>query len=266
MQATVADIIELMERIVPPELAEDWDNVGLQVGSVSWPVRKLWVALDPSPDVVAAAGRAGVDMLITHHPLMLAPLRNIDFSKPPGSSIDQSARHRLALYAAHTNFDSVKEGLNDILADRIGLLKIRPLAPGPDGSPGIGRIGNLEDPIELKSLATTIKKRLSLAQVKISGEASLVVNTAAVCTGSGSSLLKDFFNSKAGVYISGDMRYHDAKDIQAAGRGLIDIGHFASEHIMVEALAGRLAAEINQTEFEVDVIPYTEEKDPFVVV
>ena len=266
MKATVTDIIELMERIVPSELAEDWDNVGLQVGSTDWTVRKIWVALDPSPDVVAAAGHSEVDMLITHHPLMITPLRNIDFSKPPGSSIDQSARHRLALYAAHTNFDSVKEGLNDILAGRIGLMNIRPLVPGPDDSPGIGRIGDFENPIELKSLALILKDKLSLAHVKISGEPSLLVNTAAVCTGSGSSLLKDFFNSAADIYISGDMRYHDAKDIQSAGRGLIDIGHFASEHIMVEVLAERLAAGLKQTEFKVDVIPYKEEKDPFVVV
>ncbi len=266
MKATVADIISLMEKIVPPGLAEDWDNVGLQIGRPDWIVHKIWIALDPAPDVVAAACRAGVDMLITHHPLMIAPLRNIDFSKPPGSTIDQSARHRLALYAAHTNFDRVGQGLNDILANRIGLLKIRPLACGPEGSPGIGRIGYLEHPVELKSLALAVKEKLALSLVKISGEPSHIVNAAAVCTGSGAGLLKEFLNSEAEVYISGDLRYHDAKDIQAADRGLIDIGHFASEHIMVAALSERLAADLEQTDFEVDVAPYENEKDPFVMV
>ena len=80
MKATVADIIELREELVPPDLAEDWDNVGLQVGRIDWPVQTIWVALDPSPDVVASACREDVDLLITHHPLMLAALRNIDFS------------------------------------------------------------------------------------------------------------------------------------------------------------------------------------------
>ena len=118
----------------------------------------------------------------------------------------------------------------------------------------------------MKSLAIKIKENLALSHVKICGEPSLNVRTAAVCTGSGSSLLKEFLNSEADVYISGDMRYHDAKDVQAADRGLIDIGHFASEHIMVEALAERLAARLGQTDFEVVVVPYKDETDPFAVV
>jgi len=264
--ATVADIIKVMEELVPLCLAEDWDNVGLQVGRLDWPVQTVWVALDPSPDVVAAACREGVDLLITHHPLMLTAVRNIDFSKPPGSIIDQSARHQLAVYAAHTNFDSVRDGLNDILAGRIGLKGLRPFISGPDDGSGIGRIGDLKKPENLNSLALIIKEKLSLPHVRFSGDPALMVHTAAVCTGSGSSLLKDFMASEANVYISGDMRYHDAKDIQAADRGLIDIGHFASEHIMVDILAERLAAGVAKIGSAVNILPYGNEKDPFVVL
>jgi putative NIF3 family GTP cyclohydrolase 1 type 2 len=74
MKATVADVIQVMEEIAPIHLAEDWDNVGLQVGKNSWSVKKIWIALDPTPEVVASAAEHKVNLLITHHPLIFSAL------------------------------------------------------------------------------------------------------------------------------------------------------------------------------------------------
>ena len=75
MAATIADIIGIMENIAPPSLAEEWDNVGLQLGQEDWPARTVWVALEPCPDIVAAACKKDVDLLVTHHPLLFKPLK-----------------------------------------------------------------------------------------------------------------------------------------------------------------------------------------------
>jgi len=369
---TVADIIEVMEAFAPFSLAEEWDNVGLQVGQLQWPVKTIWVALDPLPEVVDAACKNDVDLLITHHPLIFHPLRSIDFSTPVGSIIHKTTRHQLAIFAAHTNLDSATDGINDLLASRIGLKNLRVLSktlgpdiyklvvyvpvkyeqkvlnalfeteagkiasytccsfrsqgkgtfrPGPSSKPvfgkigeishadeirietvvhrtdlknviahvrehhpyetmaydvyslsapennqGLGRIGELDESTELASFALAVKEKLGLESVKIAGKPDLSVDKAAVCSGSGSGLMKYFLSSGAKVYISGDLRYHDARTAEAANLGLIDIGHFASEHLIVESLAQRLVKILSETGIALKIEAYRLEKDPFVIL
>ena len=121
-------------------------------------------------------------------------------------------------------------------------------------------------PATLAILAETIRKRLGVALVRYCGDPDMVVRRAAVCSGSGSSLMGAFFASGADVYISGDLRYHDARDAEAAGRGLIDMGHFASEHIIVGVLAERLRKALETRSLPVQVAECPLEKDPFVSI
>ena len=128
MKATVRNIIEAMQTIAPSCLAEKWDNVGLQVGDKDWTVKKIWIALDPLPEVVEAACSKGVDLLITHHPLLFKPLKSIDLSTTAGSIINTALCNEIAIFSAHTNLDKVKGGINDILADIIGLKNLKVLS------------------------------------------------------------------------------------------------------------------------------------------
>ena len=372
MTVTVADIIRLMETIAPPLLAEKWDNVGLQVGQRDWPVKTLWLALDPLPSVVSHACEAGADMLITHHPLIFKPLKSVDFSTPTGSVIHMANQYQLAVFAAHTNLDNVTGGVNDVLASRIGVENLRVLSapkfpdnyklvvyvpaeyeqkvlcalsetkagkigeysccsfrtpgtgtfrPGDSAKPwigkvgeifhadevrveavvpgadlkkvireiravhpyetmaydvyplqasetdqGLGRVGDLESPMSLKDFALKIKERLGLAWAKIAGSPDLMVHQTAICTGSGSSLMNDFFASGAQVYLSGDLRYHDARDAEARGLGLIDIGHFPSEHLIAEVLAERIRGLLSEIGSETKVEVCGSETDPFMIL
>lgn len=268
MPATIADIIKAMEALAPSCLAEEWDNVGLQVGQKNWPVQTVWIALDPAPDVVAAACSNGIDLLITHHPLIFNPLRSIDFSTPVGSIIHMAGEHQTGIFAAHTNLDNVIGGTNDALAYRIGLdnLKILSNDKRLDGNHGLGRVGELDKSKELASFALEIKEKLGLKFVKVAGKHNLLVSKVAVCAGSGSSLMDDFFSSGAQVYISGDLRYHDARATEAADFGLIDIGHFASEHLIVDVLVERLGKILLETGIDVKVETYKLEKDPFTIL
>ena len=120
--------------------------------------------------------------------------------------------------------------------------------------------------MDLYSFALSIKKKLGLNSVKVAGNHELEVKTAAVCTGSGSSLLNDFIASGAQVYISGDLGYHAARTIETANLGLIDIGHFASEHLIVDVLTNRLKKVLADTGVAITVDAYRLENDPFLIV
>ena len=268
--SVVNDIIALMEDMVPSHLAEDWDNSGLQCGDRNWPVNHVLVALDPSPLVVAAACKKNVDLLITHHPLIFKPIKNLIIDTPLGQIIDLSVRHRLAIFSAHTNLDSVKGGLNDFFAKKIGLKNLSllvldtlyPFHP-VENIHGIGRVGELETPITLAAFSKEIKLKFGLSTVKVSGSLDMTVKKIAVCTGSGSGLMNQFFATDADVFISGDLKFHDAKDAQMNHRGLIDVGHFASEAIMIDLIADRLAMMTKEKGLDVRVEALNEEEDPF---
>lgn len=281
MAHTLADIIDVLDNLAPPFLAEDWDNCGLQLGDPSWPVTKIWVALDPTLQVAEAACAQKVNLLITHHPLIFKPLRSLEFNKPLGAVINLATRNRLAIFAAHTNLDSAIGGLNDMLARRLGLTDLKPLVAGQeikryryDNYPlmsrepqaGIGRVGYLAKAMDLKSFVQTIKKKMGLKTIKFVGDPHLVVKKAALCTGSGSNLIENFFASGAQAYISGDIRYHDARDVEAAKLGVIDIGHFSSESFIAEDLAARLDSILAESGYDVVVEACNIEKDPFEVL
>ncbi len=275
MTATVAEILEIMENLVPACLAQQWDNVGLQVGDARWPVSVVRVALDATRAVVQEAVDGGGGLLITHHPLIFRPLKSIDLQSHQGALIARALAGKVAVFAAHTNLDAAVGGVNDILARRLGLEDLAPLSAGDTqgcaagaaqpGS-GLGRVGRLPQPVELAALAADIQRRLGLAAVKICGDPRLTVERVAVCSGSGSGLMKDFFASGAQVYISGDLHYHDAMDAAAAGRGLIDVGHFASEFLVVETLARELRRRIAAAGIETEVRACAIEKDPFRLI
>ncbi|RJQ58917.1 MAG: Nif3-like dinuclear metal center hexameric protein [Desulfobacteraceae bacterium] len=271
MALTVRDIIKIVESIAPADLAEKWDNIGLQLGSSAWAVKSIRVALDPLPEVVAAACADGVSLLITHHPLIFDPIRSLTFDTAFGAVLEKAALHRLSILCVHTNLDAADGGLNDVLAERIGLKNLKMLdrrdQEGPFLAPqGLGRIGDLPEKVELIGFARSVKKKLGLGSLRLVGDPGLVVCKSAVCSGSGGSLLNAFLNSDAQVYVTGDLRYHDARAAEAAHRGLIDIGHFCSEHLIKDVLADRIRKLLESAGENVGIDICRLEKDPFVVL
>ena len=128
---TVAEIVSVLERCYPPALAEPWDQVGLHCGDLDRPVPLILLAVDPAPEVVAEAVLAGAGMLVTHHPLALAPVRPVTYD-PAGSTLHRLASSGIAYYVAHTNADSAAPGVSDALAAALGLVRqLAPLDPRP---------------------------------------------------------------------------------------------------------------------------------------
>jgi dinuclear metal center YbgI/SA1388 family protein len=124
---TIRHIIDIMEGIAPSSLAEAWDNIGLQVGHDQWPVDKIWVALDATNKLVDKASVHGVNFLITHHPLIYQPISALDPETPVGRIIAVATQKKLGIFCAHTNLDSARGGLNDMLAEWLGIETTRVL-------------------------------------------------------------------------------------------------------------------------------------------
>ncbi len=288
----VSDIIKIIEQLYPLSLAEKWDNSGLQAGNKENVVYNILIALDPLISVVKSCKDMHIDLLITHHPLLMESIKKIDYNTPCGFVLKEAASTDLSIYAVHTNIDKGAGGLNDIFAQKIGLKDIVPLIPletkideikkvhpcetiDYDIDPllssvsfpiGIGRIGTLEKKTDLKTFAQVIKEKFGLDHIKISGNLDMPVSSVAVCTGSGSSLTKDFIKSKADVYISGDIKYHDAQNILENRAGVIDIGHFKSEQFFIEHMSQKLDEIMIKCGFKVNIIPCDTEKDPFIII
>jgi len=121
MTVKLQTIINIIEQFAPKSLAYEWDNVGLQIGDPRAEVRKVLVALDLTPAVIEEAVANGVDLVVTHHPFLFKPLKQIRFDLAQGANIRKLIKHDLAVYAAHTNLDLAAGGVNDLLAAAIGL-------------------------------------------------------------------------------------------------------------------------------------------------
>ncbi|SMC69007.1 dinuclear metal center protein, YbgI/SA1388 family [Desulfocicer vacuolatum DSM 3385] len=271
MTSTVYDFLGHLDGIAPFTLAESWDNCGLQAGDADGPVTRVMVALDVTMDVMNAALKWGADLVLTHHPLMIKPLARLNFNKMPGSAIAMAATHQIAIVSLHTNLDKARGGLNDRFAAILGLENLSCLQPSShkdmsdDSLEGLGRVGNLSRVMTLEALAERVKSVFKIPHVRMVGDLNMMVKTVAVCTGSGESLLNDVFSSGAQAYITGDMKYHGARDIEMSGMGGIDVGHFASEHIAIDLLVEKVKALSVQEHLGLEVKGYIGETDPFVV-
>ena len=118
----VRDVIEAVEGLAPASLAEDWDNVGLQVGDGNAQVTKVLVALTPLPEVFDEAEEMGADLLLFHHPLIFRPLGSVDITSYPGDLVARAIRGNVAVHAAHTNYDAAPGGVSVALAEALGLV------------------------------------------------------------------------------------------------------------------------------------------------
>jgi len=130
--ARLGDAIGYLERHAPPELAEAWDRSGLQVGCKNAIVKRVLVALDPSEHTAARAAEVKADLILTHHPLLLDPLTKIDLDTPLGRTVALLIKNDISLYSAHTNLDKADNGVNTLLARKLGLLNTTGLTKGEE--------------------------------------------------------------------------------------------------------------------------------------
>lgn len=254
MSIKLSSIVERLEEVYPPDLAEDWDRVGLIVGRPSSQIDKVLVAVDPVEKVLAEAIEHGAQLIVTHHPLYLRGTSFVAATDPKGSLVHRLIENGIALFNAHTNADSAAGGVADCLARTVGLEDTRPLIPLGENT-GSGRIGRLPAPMPLKEFAKKVAQSLPAcpAGILVGGDLDALVSTIAVSGGSGDSFLGDARHAGADVYICADLRHHPVSEHLEGGKPyLICATHWASEWPWVPGCA-RMLQESFPEEIEVMV-------------
>lgn len=232
------EIIEELDRLAPPSVACDWDNVGLLAGRAEKEVKRVLVAVDVTTEVVEQAIREQADMIITHHPLVFRALKKINDQHFISRRIVSLIQADISYFAMHTNFDCAPECMADLAAARIGLENAEPLEVTGElaGVPiGIGKVGTLKQPMTLAELAEQVKEAFELPFVLVYGEKQMTgkLSRAAISPGAGGSMIKHGLEAGADVLITGDIGHHDAQDALEEHMAVIDAGHYGLEHIFV---------------------------------
>lgn len=233
----VREVTSRLEEVYARSFAEEWDNPGLQVGRFEKEVKKVYVALDADEENIHAAVESGADLLLTHHPLLIGGIKRVTDDEMAGRRILALLSHDVAHYAMHTNYDVVTMG--ELAANRLNLEKteVQDILGYSEktGEPyGIGRVGMLPKPMTVRECALYVKERFQLPSVKFFGDPDRMVERAALCPGSGRSLVDAALKAKAEVYITGDFGHHDGLDAVDQGLSVIDAGHYGIEHIFIE--------------------------------
>ena len=246
MPTTVRQVVEVLEQRYPPEIAADWDAIGLVCGSPDNWVTSIVFAVDPVLAVVQEAIDCGAEMIITHHPLFLHGVHSVAATTARGAVVEELIRNGISLYAAHTNADHARPGVSDALASALGVVDVQPIDPlASDSQLGTGRKGRLPTPMSLRDFADQVAKALPATNVgiKIAGDQSAIVSTVGVCGGAGDSLLP--FVGDLDVYVTSDLRHHRAQDHLAdSACALIDVPHWAGEWPWLPVAAAQLAADL----------------------
>ena len=343
--AKAAEVIQLMGELAPARLAEDWDNVGLQVGDASNEVENVLLALDFNQEVLAEAVEKKCNLIITHHPFIFNGIKSVNKQNKSGNLIFQLIKNNISLFSAHTNLDIAEAGLNDYLINKLdvenisilkttssknysklvtfipensfetvrnalfaegagefknyshssfyqqgkgsfkalaesepylgekgslneveeyrfetivapenlnrvikALLRVHPYEePAWDlyqmenlkTEKGIGRIAELKSEIDLDSFIDKIKEVYNLEMIK-AVRAKKQIKRIALCSGSGADFIKDAHYQGADLYLTGDIKFHEAQTAEELGMALVDFGHYGSEKFVKELLFDRL--------------------------
>jgi dinuclear metal center YbgI/SA1388 family protein len=241
----LADLIAVLERAYPPELAESWDAIGLVCGDPAQQVTKAHICVDPVDSIVDEAIDAGAQLIVAHHPLLLRGVHGVPANTPKGSVVHRLIRAGVALYCAHTNADAADPGVSDALSEALGVAVTGPLAPNPDGRTGVGRIGTLSAAEPLRSFTERVRTALPPTAwgVRAAGDPDRPIRTVAVCGGAGDAYLDDAVRAGVDAYVTADLRHHPASEhLEADGPALVDASHWATEWPWLANAAGRLTS------------------------
>ncbi len=345
MNIKAQDLMNLMEEWAPARLAESWDHPGLQVGNPEQPVKKVLISLDLTEANVDRAAKEGAAMIISHHPFLFKSLHRIDLSTYKGRVIEKLIKHDILSFAAHTNLDTAKDGVNDALADALDLtdrsglvmeeteplLKVAAytefvkarefkgilerkykgrsghfylLGDADDSSrmgkmefnaassalkeimedlrsvcgevhcdiyelkngashEYMGRLGKLPRPMEGKEALLYIKEKLGIPDLRYAGNTDITVCRVAVLGGAGSEFASLAKAKGADLYLTGDLKYHEAQDAAAMGLLIADGGHFFTERVVVPKLAEKIRREAEKRNWDLEVLEDSGAEDIF---
>lgn len=257
MKTTVADICLAMNEIAPVKYAEEWDNPGLLLGDTNAPVKKIMLALDLMPEVAQQAIDAKVDMIITHHPVYFKLPKTLAITDIKMYFLYELIKHNIAVYAAHTNLDAAVGGVNDTLAELLGLTEVKALELA-DTEQAIPRIGMLKEPMEVADFAAKVKEALGASGVSYTYGGKPVYKVAVV-GGGGISFLQDAMAAGADTLVTADVKFHAAQEALNMGMNVIDGGHQCTETPVLDKLEQVLIGWGEESKRNIEILRAEEE-------
>lgn len=261
MKLMVKNVADIMEKLAPLNLKEDYDNVGLMIGSDKAEVEGILVTLDCTLKVIDEAIEKKCNLIVSHHPLLFRKPSSITDDTLLGRKIIRLIRNDINVYSSHTNLDVVKNGINELILNVLGYDKGEILCGTTDT--GIGRIIDLKAPVKLYELCDRIKMCLDIPRIRYAGGDDMLIRRIAVINGSG----QDYFNAakaaECDCIISGDTTYHYVSDFEEQGIGVIDAGHYPTEWPAMKLIAHYLQDRLSDIGY--DNIVYISErgKNPY---
>ena len=220
------EILAELSALAPPQLAEEWDNVGLLV-QPPLPVDRVLVALDITQKVIQEAQEKCCQLIVSHHPVIFQPLGRLLAGEPAAELL----RRGMGAICMHTNLDSAQGGVNDRLCEIFGLTQTQPVA-------GMGRMGLLQKPCSAGELAELCQKKLGGPVQYVPGQNP--ISRLAVLGGAGGDFVQAAYDAGADCLLTGEARHHEALLAKRLGIALLAAGHFETEWPVVQVLADRL--------------------------
>jgi len=257
--AKIFEICDYLNSICPENLAEEWDNVGFLIGDKKSEVTKIMVCLDVDLSVAKEACENKANLIISHHPVIFNPVKRL--TEDNEKLLRYLIKNDISVYSAHTNLDVVSDGLNDLLAKKIGLEKCEILVPTKEFNGkmcGYGRFSKLEKPQKLKDVLKNIKQSLGNENLKFSGNEEKIIEYVAVNSGGGSSMMEFCFDKKIDLYITGDFKYNLIRDAYENDFAIVDAGHYETEIIAMDWFHEKLTEKFS----DIEIIKSCENKNP----
>lgn len=272
MAVTIGLVAQIIEKIAPRSWAEDWDNVGILVGSGSDSVERILITLDGTLEVVEEAKAYGAQLIVAHHPIIFRPLKNLRADNAAAQVPLRLLRHKIGYYAAHTNLDQSTFSSSRALGEALGLQEMKILEepaydlmpiPKRDEVRGYGVSGYLKQPEKLDVVWKRFLDRLSgsgvyaqpyeLSGVRLAGSLEKEVRKVAIVNGSGGRFVPKALFKGADLLITGDVDHHAVLDALEGGMAVGDLGHFLSEAPMLQAMYQYLTSEKSLQGIEIRV-------------
>lgn len=252
MTATVESILATLEELYPPRFAMEGDPNGLFVGDREKPVSRCAVSLDAEPAEVAAALDADCSLLISHHPMIFHPVERFTGHTITDRAVEAALRGDLSVISTHTSCDFAPGGLCDELAFRLEIVDAAPLTE-QDGV-SLARRGRFKQAVTQESLLQDLDKLFG-GELRWCGGCRGDISTVALCSGSGADLLESAISADVDLFITGDVKYHAAREAQEwscrrpNGFLFVDGGHYGTEHFFVQMVIEALRPRHSSVEF-----------------
>lgn len=264
MSVKTDELIQVIDTYAPRELEQDWDNSGWQINLGKRNVNKILVALEITDSVIDEALANDVDFVLTHHPLIFGTLSVVDNNVATGKYIVRLIESGKSVYSTHTSFDAAFGGINDDLAERIGLNKVRKLhthKPNGEQEDVMGRLGEYESEKTLEEVCQIVKEALTIERkLLVVGDPDTKIKRVAVCGGAGADAISGLVNRHCDLFVTGDVKHHEAQMAREGGLSLINAGHYATEKFFSENMGDKLRSQLGD---KVEIIESNIDVEPF---